>query len=204
MMCARTHAGREDDPDCETYRQIADLGNDMLLRLESMTRANDPSDRNGPLVMGSTVEETAIPSKHGHLRLVDSCNFPVLPDYRTPVHFVSLAFAGARARGWATGGGTGGPAEGGAACRRRPCPSGVASGAATSWPGGPRHSRPGRGTGPHRRGRAADRVAQRRGIPAARQVTDAAGPRRSYSAPSWSTACSSSPPTPPTLLRWKP
>jgi len=57
MMCARTHAGREDDPDGEAYRQIADLGNDMLLRLESMTRANDPSDRNRPLVMGSTVEE---------------------------------------------------------------------------------------------------------------------------------------------------
>ena len=40
----------------------------------------------------------AIPSKRGHLRLVDSCNFFVLFDYRTPVHFVSLAFAGARAR----------------------------------------------------------------------------------------------------------
>lgn len=57
MMCARTHAGREDDPHGETYRQIADLGNDMLLRLESMIRANDPSDRNRPLVTGSTVEE---------------------------------------------------------------------------------------------------------------------------------------------------
>jgi hypothetical protein len=57
MMCARTHEGREDDPDGEAYRQIADLGNDMLLRLESMTRANDPSDRNRPLVMGSAVEE---------------------------------------------------------------------------------------------------------------------------------------------------
>jgi len=31
----------------------------------------------------------AIPPNRGHLRLVDSCNFPVLPDYRTPVHFVS-------------------------------------------------------------------------------------------------------------------
>ena len=57
MMCARTHARREDDPNGETYRQIADLGNDMLLRMESMTRANDPSDRNRPLVMSSTVEE---------------------------------------------------------------------------------------------------------------------------------------------------
>jgi hypothetical protein len=57
MMCARTHARREDDPDGETYRQIADLGNDMLLRMESMTRANDPSDRNRPLAMGSTVEQ---------------------------------------------------------------------------------------------------------------------------------------------------
>lgn len=34
MMCARTRAGREDDPDGETYRQIADLGNDTLLRME--------------------------------------------------------------------------------------------------------------------------------------------------------------------------
>jgi hypothetical protein len=57
MMCARTHAGREDDADGEAYQQIADLGNDMLLRLESMIRANDPSDRNRPLVMGSTVEK---------------------------------------------------------------------------------------------------------------------------------------------------
>jgi hypothetical protein len=32
--------------------------------------------------------EVAIPSKRGHLRLVDSCNFSALCDYRTPVHFV--------------------------------------------------------------------------------------------------------------------
>ena len=30
----------------------------------------------------------AIPSKRGHLRLVDSCNFSALCGYRTPVHFV--------------------------------------------------------------------------------------------------------------------
>jgi hypothetical protein len=31
----------------------------------------------------------AIPSKRGHLRLADSCNFSASSDYRTPVHFVS-------------------------------------------------------------------------------------------------------------------
>ncbi|MGH3123457.1 MAG: hypothetical protein ACRDND_20905 [Streptosporangiaceae bacterium] len=53
-------------------------------------------------LMGAQLEvllpELAIPWKCGHFPLADSCSFASLSDYRTPVHFVSLAFAGVQVR----------------------------------------------------------------------------------------------------------
>lgn len=57
MMCARAHAESDDDPEGETYRKILELGRDLMLRLKSVTRAHDPSDRSKPLIMGGTAAE---------------------------------------------------------------------------------------------------------------------------------------------------
>ena len=56
-MCARAHAESDGGPDGETYRKIVDLGRDLMLRLKSVTSANDPSDRSKPLVIGGAADE---------------------------------------------------------------------------------------------------------------------------------------------------
>jgi len=57
MMCARARAESDHDPDGDTYRKIAELGHDLMLRLKSVTRANDPSNRSKPLFVGGTAGE---------------------------------------------------------------------------------------------------------------------------------------------------
>jgi hypothetical protein len=54
---ARATARCKGGTDADTYRNIAELGREMLLRLESVTRANNPADREKPLVASGAAEE---------------------------------------------------------------------------------------------------------------------------------------------------
>jgi len=73
---------------------------EVLTAMPGQARAASPTAAGGvhgfPPVLTSFV--VAIPWKCGHFSLVDSCNFASSSDYRTPAHFVALAFAGAGAR----------------------------------------------------------------------------------------------------------
>jgi len=60
----------QDQPDRYQNRQIGARQSAPILAAKPQTESAGP----------------AIPSKCGHLRIVDSCNFAHLSDYRTPVH----------------------------------------------------------------------------------------------------------------------
>src|SRR5438128_2042225 len=61
----------------------------------STARQSPDGDPDGAAGRAASSPETSgFPSNRGDFLIADSCNFAAFSDYRTPVHFAALAFAG--------------------------------------------------------------------------------------------------------------
>ena len=81
-------------PDLKRHLRTLKLGQLLATLPDRLTLARQNKLPHADFLELLLSDEVAIPWKCGHFLLADSCNFASSSDYRTPVHFAALAFAG--------------------------------------------------------------------------------------------------------------